>query len=165
MLYKQLNEITNELQKWENFDENMLSPVDKAKRDELTGYKNEMLQAVEKIKELPHTPIEEIINQFSITAKGEPLNVSELLDKLNGILKGSIQDPSALLLGNDINEQVRQAIQLLDVFEAVIEGAKTDNGQMNNLLGYNYYLNKLMPETNAPEITSEAGNVLRLDKQ
>lgn len=140
-----------------------LTPAEQTQKTELEGIVKEIKTSIDKINELPHTPIEELLNEFSITVKGNPLSVTELIDKLNGILKGSTEDPSAVLLGNEISEQINQAIQLLDVFEAVIEGAKNDSGQMNNLLGYNHYLNLLMPETNAPEISTESGNILIQD--
>lgn len=139
------------------------TPAEEVKYQELQKSQNLIKESIDKIKELPHTPIEKILNEFSITAKGEEINITDLIDKLNGILKGSISDPSAILLGNEIAEQINQALQLIDVFEVVIEGAKNDAGQMNNLLGYNHYLNLLMPETNAPEISTQSANVLIQD--
>lgn len=133
------------------------------KYNELDTYIKNLKSYVDKLNQLPHTPIEDILNQFSVAAKGEPVNITDLLDKLNSLLKSNSSDPSAILLGNEVGEQITQALQLLDIFEAVIEGAKNDSGQVNNLLGYNHYLNLLMPEIKAPEIDSNAGNALIQD--
>lgn len=101
-----------------------------------------IIQLIDNVEKLNTTPLEQNINQFAISLGENPINITELLEKLNSVLNyhQSIEDFNI----DDVTyQELENAIQTLYMYKAAITGAKTDNIGLGNVWGYNAILNEV----------------------
>ena len=126
-------------------------------------------QAINKIKQLENTPIEQNLNEFAISIGEDPVNFTELIQKINNSFNDTSKDVANFTLSETLYNELNNAIYLLELYQAAIRGARTDNAGLNNLFGYNATLNevstKLGNESKLAEITKEVADIFDNDIQ
>lgn len=95
------------------------------------------------IQNLKSTAFEKNLDEFSISIGKDPINISTLITRLNA----SFNDVSDSLTKFNMDEQLYRdldnAINTIEMYEAAIKGARTDNAGVGNYFGYNATLNEL----------------------
>lgn len=138
----------------------------KALNDAKIKYINEQQEALNKLN---HSGIEENLNQFSLSAIGRPTSITEILEKLNQTLLNRQEAISEFTFDSNLKVELDEALQVIELYRAAIDAAKVDNGNVDNLFGYNATVNevnkKLGTEGFIPlaEINSDTGNILIQD--
>ena len=99
-------------------------------------------QKVKKLKELPNTPIVENLRNFQLSTTVDQSVVdliTFLLDKENTDRK----DISTFQLDTVTLDQFKQARTFLELYRSAIVGARFDNVDINNIVGFNTTLNEI----------------------
>lgn len=95
------------------------------------------------IQDLKRTAFEKNLDEFSISIGKDPINISILTRRLNA----SFNDVSNNLTKFNMDEQLYRdldnAINTIELYEAAIKGARTDNAGLGNYFGYNATLNEV----------------------
>lgn len=121
------------------------------------------------IDELPNTPIENSLNEFSISIGNDPVNVVDLQNKLNQILNESSSDITKFNLDDDVYNELENAINTVKMYRAAILAARTDQARIGDLFGYNAVLNEVAQKTKdsqnkkLAEINSEVADIFVSD--
>ncbi len=118
---------------------------------------------IQDVQELNNTPIEESYNQIAIAMGKEPINISQLQEKVNKFIDSSREDVSEFTLSSTLEQELDNAITVLELYKAIIAGSRTDNANLDNLFGYNATLNevakKLNQESNLAEIDKDIADL------
>lgn len=129
---------------------------------------NNLRQQKRDLNALSATPIEQILDQFSVSV-GKNVKISQLLKDINTTLDGVSEDISQFSLGKDTFNQMTEALQVMNLLESVIEASKVDEGDMNNIYGYTKTLNEVNHKIgnqkwiDLMEVKSGTANVLQQD--
>ena len=81
------------------------------------------LQDVSQVK---HTPIEQVLDKFIIDANLSDIRFTGLVDTLYKLYNDVRKDITQFLPSENQLERIGEAIQLLDLFEGIVYGARTD---------------------------------------
>ena len=100
-------------------------------------------QLIDSLRALPHTPIEEFVNKFSLTSTGQELHLTELLETVDKTIGDFADNVAAFTLTQEVAAQVDNALELLKMFTAVLYASRTDNVDSNNAFGYSATLNQI----------------------
>ena len=127
----------------------------------------ELSNLEEQIDTLNNTPFEQNYNQFRISIGENPINITELLEKLNNLFNKNSTHIQDFSISQDALLELENAIATMEMYRASILGARTDQAQQGDLFGYNATLNevskKLGKETNLAEISSYFADILVAD--
>ena len=109
-----------------------------------------------KLTNLNATPIEQQLEDVSIALTGKPINIRELITKINEIFNDTKQDVTQFNISEELGDQIDEAISIISLYRAAVNATKTDNlgfvsnrnelGQnveTANLWGYTKTLNEL----------------------
>lgn len=111
-------------------------------------------------------PLFKAIKDFTVAIKGDVNTIEKLKDLLSSTWASTSQNIKQFLINADQVESIREALKILNLFEATISGAQVDNADLGNTYGYNKVLNELHGARNntkwAPlaEIDSKIANVM-----
>lgn len=97
----------------------------------------ELGEKKKQLKELPHSPIEEQLNQFSLATTGKPFRVTELFDTLQTLLNSKKSDISEFNITGDIRDQLTEALNIVELYKSIINAVKTDNVGFGTSFKYN----------------------------
>ena len=61
---------------------------------------------------------------------------------------------------NEFQEQLKNALQVLDILAANILGARSDGGKLGAIFGFNSTVNQLNPDMKLTEIEKDSANTL-----
>ena len=111
--------------------------------EEYAEKEDSLIMLASSLQELKHTPMEDFINQFSLTVTGKPLYITELLENVDKVIGDFKDDVTALTLTDQMSQQIDSALELLNMFGAVVYAARTDNATAENAFGYSATLNKI----------------------
>lgn len=116
---------------------------------------------INKIKALGNTAFEKNLNEFSISIGNEPINITELLNKLNLTLKTASSNVSKFNMDTEMYRELNNAINTIKMYQAAIKGARTNNVSLNDYFGYNATLNNLAKkaEGDYPELAEIDENI------
>ena len=120
---------------------------------------SEILQTMRKIDNLSNTPVEEGLDEFSVAIGNEPIKLSELIQRFNNIFNDASKDIQNFQLSETLYTELNNAIYTLQLYQAAIQGARTDNASINNLFGYNAVLNEV-----AKKVKGEHPELAEIDK-
>lgn len=127
----------------------------------------ELMRRLNELKELSYTPVVKSLNSFLISIGENPLNITELLNRVNSIIKDNTKDLGMFNLDNELLLSIENALGQLSMYEMAILGARTDHADLRDLYGYNRTLNevakKLGNESDLAEIDSEYADFLVQD--
>jgi len=98
---------------------------------------NELFAKRKQLTELPHSPIEEQLNQFSLSTTGKPFKITELFNTLQTLLNTKNSDLSEFNITGDIKDQLVEALNVVELYKAIINSVKTDNVGFGTTFKYN----------------------------
>lgn len=85
-----------------------------------------MLNKLEDIEQVKHTPIERVLDKFLLDANLADVRFTGLINSLQTFFNDVKKDITEFLPSGGLLERVGEAIQLLDLFEGIVYGARTD---------------------------------------
>lgn len=94
------------------------------------------------IEALNNTPLEQNLNEFAISIGRDPISITQLIDKLNATFNETSENISNFQVSG-LEQELANAIQTLELYQAAIKAARTDNAGLNNLFGFNATLNEV----------------------
>lgn len=111
---------------------------------ELVNISIQLEEQIEQIEQLKNTPILEFLNQFKLNATNSDLNLSKHIQKVFDMLDeaGENSNIQELFLDPDFIEDNKEAIKLLNLFAAAVEGMKIDNANAFNPISYSKIVNE-----------------------
>lgn len=125
----------------------------------------ELQSLYKQVEDLNQTPFEENFNQFSIAVGKEPINISQLIDKLNLAFNDVSNNLPRFNLDQDLQVELNNAIYTLEMYKAAILAARTDEARAGDIFGYNATLNEVSKKVEGDfpelaEIDTNTANVL-----
>lgn len=139
----------SEWEQWANENLDMqelttaINPYEEAASRVLVG-----LRAVE---QLASTPIEQNLNEFAISIGNEPINLTELIQRLNNSFNDVADNVTKFNMDEQLYKDLNNAIYTLELYQASIRGARTDGANLNNIFGYNATLNEVAAKIKGSE--------------
>ena len=123
---------------------------------------NQIIRSIRTVDSLSETPIEKSLNEFTISIGENPVNLTQLIERLNNAYNDHRDDITNFVLDDQLEKELNSAIFLLQLYQAAIRGARTDNADLNNLFGYNVTLNEIadkLGENKYPKLAEIDKNV------
>ena len=114
----------------------------------------------------PTTPIEQLADQFQLAlGDNNHIKISDLITTLQNqmSLKANLGVIEEFGYGIDIQEQIKNALQVLDILASNILGARSDGGKLGAIFGFNSTVNQLNPDMKLAEIEKDSANTLMQD--
>ena len=114
----------------------------------------------------PTTPIEQLADQFQLAlGDNNHIKISDLITTLQNqmSLKANLGVIEEFGYGTDIQEQIKNALQVLDILASNILGARSDGGKLGAIFGFNSTVNQLNPDMKLAEIEKDSANTLMQD--
>lgn len=96
-----------------------------------------------KIQNLNRTPFEENLDQFAISVGKKAIKLTDLINKLQKSLNINRNSIESFQMSNELFKELNNALKLISLYKAAIEGAQTDNANLGNLFGFNATLNEV----------------------
>ena len=124
---------------------------------------------LDEISKLNRTPFEENLDQFAISVGQKSIKLTDLVERVQKILDNNRSNLQNLQFSDTLYKELNNALKLISLYKAAIQGAQTDNAGLNNLFGFNATLNevakKLGDDTYKPlaEIDNNIAQVLLQD--
>lgn len=110
---------------------------------QLSDRVTQLVQLKQKLNKLGNTPVEEAVNQISISIGQEPMSVTSILEKANEVYNSVPTDTSKFAISPDMEVELNNALNVLNLFKGVILAARVDSLDLTNPYGYNKLLNEL----------------------
>ena len=136
----------------------------------------------EKLNQLNSSPIEELLNQFSLLVTSDSIDFKTLVNRIQNIIESKRSDISEFNLEEKLIDEINEALNIIDLYQAAINGAKVDNIGLNtqltsrglledssDLWGYNKTLNEINKKQNTEdwkelaEIDTQTANIILQD--
>lgn len=103
----------------------------------------ELSNIQKEIQSLNRTAFEKNLDEFSISLDKNPINISELINRVNNSFNSTSKEINKFNLDEQLYKDLDNAINTIELYEAVIKGARTDNAGLSNYFGYNSTLNDI----------------------
>ena len=145
---------------------------EQAKADgEDTPYTDEQIQEakvntkrIDKFLALSNSPMEKMLDEFASDVSDDPIKASQVIAKVQDILKVNSGDLSQSNISDDLIRQVDNVVKLIDLYQSALHASKVDNTNLENVYGYTKTVNevskKLGKDANLPEIDTKFANRL-----
>jgi len=88
-----------------------------------------------------NSPIIDFISQFLKTSTNSDLDMNKHWENTIKMFEESGEDPNEVMVEDNWIEDNKEALRLVDAFEAVLQGMRVDNADYNNPTGYTKTLN------------------------
>lgn len=130
---------------------------------------NDIISYIKYISNLSDTPLEENLNQFSISIGNDPISISGLQERLNNALDDASQDITRFNIEDSLYGDLENAIDTMRMYRAAILAARTDQARVGDLYGYNATLNEIAERTEGQsypelaEIDSQTADIFVAD--
>lgn len=118
-----------------------------------------IFQDARDIEALNNTPLEQNLNQFAISIGKDPINITQLIDKLNQAFT-EVQSNITNFSPRQLEVELENALYTLELYRAAIVAARTDNVNIGNLFGFNATLNEVASKVEG----AEQLNLAEIDK-
>lgn len=154
---------------WDQWQEENFDPMNMSQVNPYATQTLEVKSLKDQVANLNRTPLEENLNQFSIAIGNNPINITELQERLNQMLNDTSQDVSRFNIDDDLYQDLENAINTLQMYRASILAARTDSSGVGNLYGYNATLNEIAERVDGQsypelaEIDSQTANIFVAD--
>jgi hypothetical protein len=89
------------------------------------------------------SPIIDFISQFLKTTTNSDLDMTKHWENTIKMFEESGEDPNEIMVEDSWIEDNKEALRLVDAFQAVLQGMRVDNADYNNPTGYTKILNKV----------------------
>lgn len=127
---------------------------------------DEILSLQNQLKQIGNTPIFKSLNEFNLSLGNESVNIQQVLQTSESLLKEKLDQLSEFSLSN-LEAEIENALKTLRIYKAAVLAASTDSANLNNLFGYNATLNevtrKMGKDAKLAEIDSKYANLLVSD--
>ncbi len=110
-----------------------------------------VLVSLRAVEQLASTPIEQNLNEFAISIGNEPINLTELIQRLNDSFNDTADNVTKFNMDEQLYKDLNNAIYTLELYQASIRGARTDGANLSNIFGYNATLNEVAAKIEGPE--------------
>ena len=113
----------------------------------------------------PVTPIEQLADQFQLAVGDNHIKISDLVTVLQNQMtqKANLGVIEEFGYNTDVQEQLKNALQVIDILAANILGARSDGGKLGVIFGFNSTVNQLNPDMKLAEIEKDSANTLMQD--
>lgn len=147
-------------------DPDLYDETDPEYREEVTKRYSLYKEYSAIIDSKPTTPIEQLADQFQLAlGDNNHIKISDLITTLQNqmSLKANLGVIEEFGYGTDIQEQIKNALQVLDILASNILGARSDGGKLGAIFGFNSTINQLNPDMKLAEIEKDSANTLMQD--
>lgn len=117
----------------------------------------------EELNQLLHSPIAEVLNSFSLSVSDSKVNIVKLIKDMQHQLETKFEDVGSFGLGNDITEQVKEALYVIEAAKSILLAARTDGADLDNIFGYNSTVNQLSTDVEVAEVQSPIADAMMED--
>lgn len=127
--------------------ENPINPYSQLSKD--------IFATLHKVEKLNATPIEQNLNEFAISIGKDPINLTQLITRLNASFNDFSDNITQFNIDSELATELNNAISTLQLYQASIMGARTDNANLDNLFGYNATINEVaskLKDVKKPEL-------------
>ena len=121
--------------------------------------KEKLEEYYNKIKSLENTAFEKNLNEFAISIGANPINITQLIEKLNEILKSTSSDITKFNMSQEVYSELNNAINTIKMYQLAIKAARTDNVNFDNYFGFNATLNQIGEAEKNPRLAEIDKNV------
>jgi len=133
----------------------MLLYPDPMDPDSFTSYdlnvSNYISELSRELDNVNYSPISEFLDKFSVATKVESVSISKLIEDLDEYFYKSGESGTLKEIGyngEDTENQIKNALSVIQLAKACIQAARTDNASATDLFGYNKVTNKLDSKSN-----------------
>ena len=147
-------------------DPDLYDETDPEYQEELDKRKSLYKEYSAIIDSKPTTPIEQLADQFQLAlGDNNHIKISDLITTLQNqmSLKANLGVIEEFGYGTDVQEQIKNALQVLDILASNILGARSDGGKLGAIFGFNSTVNQLNPDMKLAEIEKDSANTLMQD--
>ncbi len=124
-------------------NEAMMYDASEEEQDQLAEKTVQVQNAIDEISKLGNTSFEKNLNEFSIAIGNEPINMTQLLERLNTSFNDVSNNITRFNMDEQLYKDLDNAIHTIEMYQAAIKGARTDNAGTGNYFGYNATLNEI----------------------
>lgn len=110
-----------------------------------------VLESLRAVEQLSATPIEQNLNEFAISIGNEPINLTQLIERLNASFNDVTDNVTKFNMDEELYKDLNNAIYTLELYQASIRGARTDGANLRNIFGYNATLNEVAAKIEGSE--------------
>ena len=128
---------------WDQWQEENFDPMNMGQVNPYATQILEVKSLKDQVANLNRTPLEENLNQFSISIGNDPIDITGLQERLNQMLNDTSQDVTRFNIDNDLYRDLENAINTMQMYRAAILAARTDSARVGDLYGYNATLNEI----------------------
>lgn len=122
------------------------------------------VERIDKFLALSNSPMEKMLNEFASDVSDDPIKASQVITKVQDILKVNSGDLSQSNISDELIRQVDNVVKLIDLYQSALHASKVDNTNLENVYGYTKTVNevskKLGKDANLPEIDTKFANRL-----
>lgn len=146
------NRAASKVAEWEQWADNNLDyrQLQTAVNPYLQASHN-ALNALRAVEQLASTPIEQNLNEFAISIGNEPINLTQLIERLNTSFNDVTDNVTKFNMDEELYKDLNNAIYTLELYQASIRGARTDGANLSNIFGYNATLNEVAAKIEGSE--------------
>lgn len=146
------NRASSKVAEWEQWADNNLDyrQLQTAVNPYLQASHN-ALNALRAVEQLASTPIEQNLNEFAISIGNEPINLTQLIERLNTSFNDVTDNVTKFNMDEELYKDLNNAIYTLELYQASIRGARTDGANLSNIFGYNATLNEVAAKIEGSE--------------
>lgn len=124
-------------------NENPFDPNSTAEIEKWVSKEVEIQNLQKDIQSLKGTAFEKNLDEFSISIGKKPIDISTLITRLNASFKDVSNNLTKFNMDEQLYRDLDNAINTIELYEAAIKGARTDNAGLGNYFGYNATLNEI----------------------
>ena len=128
---------------WDQWQEENFDPMNMGQVNPYATQILEVKSLKDQVANLNRTPLEENLNQFSISIENDPIDITGLQERLNQMLNDTSQDVTRFNIDDDLYRDLENAINTMQMYRAAILAARTDSARVGDLYGYNATLNEI----------------------
>lgn len=128
---------------WDQEAEENFDPMNFGQVNPYAARITEIKNLKTQIDNLNRTPLEENLNQFSISIGKDPISITGLQERLNTMLNDYSQDITKFNIDDNLYDDLENAINTMKMYRAAILAARTDTSRIGDLFGYNATLNEV----------------------
>ena len=139
--------------------DNLKNTYDKNKNTEKY---NHIQKQQNKLLELKHSNIQELLGQFNLVL-GTDINIDDTLNFIVDSISNSEGNPENFILPPNIDESINSALQVINLLEAQILSARVDMADVDNILGLNKTANEVDSNLNLVELESREADAMLYD--
>lgn len=128
---------------WDQWQEENFDPMNMGQVNPYATQILEVKSLKDQVANLNRTPLEENLDQFSISIGNDPIDITGLQERLNQMLNDTSQDVTRFNIDDDLYRDLENAINTMQMYRAAILAARTDSARVGDLYGYNATLNEI----------------------